>query len=257
MSFSKPKMASWTGSIRTLVLKEMNLYAWVVPKTSLRRVLYFPTANMFDFNEQTKQPILLLLPAVAVIVMAVCKCPSIPTLMVSTLVAVVLAMLVQGQTLSGILNILDSGFSIDTALPEFNRLVNRGGLQSMPWTAALGILGMLYGSIMEKAGLLEALLSKMDPLVKSTGGLVTAVVLTCTLLLMATASQTLAIVVGGRMYIGEFKKKNLLPQTLSRTLEDSGTIISPLVPWSLCGAYMAGTLGVSTMSYLPLSLIHI
>ena len=77
---------------------------------------------------------------------------------------------------------------------------------------------MLYGSIMEKTGLLEALLSKMDPLVKSTGGLVTAVVLTCTLLLMATASQTLAIVVGGRMYIGEFKKKNLLPQTLSRTL---------------------------------------
>ena len=125
------------------------------------------------------------MPAVVVIVMAVCKCPSIPTLMVSTLVAVVLAMLVQGQSLSGILNILDSGFSIDTALPEF---------------------------------------------------------------------KTLAIVVGGRMYIGEFKKKNLLPQTLSRTLEDSGTIISPLVPWSLCGAYMAGTLGVSTMSYLPFAM---
>ena len=200
-------------------------------------------------QENFHMNILLLLPAVAVI-----KCPSIPTLMVSTLVAVVLAMLVQGQSLSGILNILDSGFSIDTALPEFNRLVNRGGLQSMLWTAALGILGMLYGSIMEKAGLLEALLSKMAPLVKSTGGLVTAVVLTCTLLLMATASQTLAIVVGGRMYIGEFKKKTLLPQTLSRTLEDSGTIISPLVPWSLCGAYMAGTLGVSTMSYLPFTM---
>ena len=138
-------------------------------------------------QENFHMNILLLLPAVAVIVMAICKCPSIPTLMVSTLVAVVLAMLVQGQTLSGILNILDSGFSIDTALPEFNRLVNRGGLQSMLWTAALGILGMLYGSIMEKTGLLEALLSKMDPLVKSTGGLVTAVVLTCTLLLMATA----------------------------------------------------------------------
>lgn len=102
---------------------------------------------------------------------------------------------------------------------------------------------MLYGSIMEKTGLLEALLSKMDPLVKSTDGLVTAVVLTCTLLLMATASQTLAIVVGGRMYIGEFKKKNLLPQTLSRTLEDSGTIISPLVPWSLCGRLYGGHLG--------------
>ena len=65
MSFSKPKMASWTGSIRTLVLKELNLYARVVPKTSLRRVSYFPTANMFDFNEQTKQPILTFLSRIA------------------------------------------------------------------------------------------------------------------------------------------------------------------------------------------------
>lgn len=191
-------------------------------------------------QENFHMNILLLLPAVAVIVMAVCKCPSISTLMVSTLVAVVLAMLVQGQSLSGILNILDSGFSIDTALPEFNRLVNRGGLQSMLWTAALGILGMLYGSITEKTGLLEALLSKMDPLVKSTGGLVTAVVLTCTLLLMATASQTLAIVVGGRMYIGEFKKKNLLPQTLSRTLEDSGTSGSVVSVRRLYGGHLGG-----------------
>ena len=155
-------------------------------------------------QENFHMNILLLLPAVVVIIMAVCKCPSIPTLMVSTLVAVVLAMLVQGQTLSGILNILDSGFSIDTALPEFNRLVNRGGLQSMLWTAALGILGMLYGSIMEKTGLLEALLSKMDPLVKSTGGLVTAVVLTCTLLLMVlpllirTAQEALRTIPAGQ-----------------------------------------------------------
>ena len=111
------------------------------------------------------------MPAVVVIVMAVCKCPSIPTLMVSTLVAVVLAMLVQGQSLSGILNILDSGYSIDTALPEFNRLVNRGGLQSMLWAAALGILGMLYGSIMEKTGLLEVLYALKDFLIKRLGSL--------------------------------------------------------------------------------------
>ena len=122
-------------------------------------------------QENFHMNILLLLPAVAVIVMAICKCPSIPTLMVSTLVAVVLAMLVQGQTLSGILNILDSGFSIDTALPEFNRLVNRGWLQSMLWTAALGILGMLYGSIMEKTGLLEVLYALKDFLIKRLGSL--------------------------------------------------------------------------------------
>lgn len=211
------------------------------------------TMMLSAIEENFYMGVILLLPAVVVIVMAILKCPSIPTLLVSSLVAVVLAMICQHQSLSSILNILDGGFSIDTPLAEFNRLMNRGGLQSMLWTAALGMLGMLFGAIMEKTGLLEALLSKMSPLVRTTGGLVTTVVVTCTVLLMATASQTLAIVVGGRMYIGEFKKKDLLPATLSRTLEDSGTIISPLVPWSLCGAYMAGTLGVSTLAYLPFS----
>lgn len=194
---------------------------------------------------------LLLLPAAVVIVMAIRKAPSIPTLLLSALSAVILSMVFQGQTLSSILNILDAGYSIDSGMPEFDTLVNRGGLQSMLWTAALGILGMLYGAIMERTGLLTAFLEKMNPLVKTTGGLITTVIVSCTLLLAATASQTLAIVVGGRMYITEFKKKDLVPQVLSRTLEDSGTIISPLIPWSLCGAYMAGTLGVSTIEYLP------
>ena len=76
MSFSKPKMASWTGLIRTLVLKETNLYAWVVPKTSLRRVLYFPMANMFDFNEQTKQPILTFLSRIADPILSLTTVPT-------------------------------------------------------------------------------------------------------------------------------------------------------------------------------------
>lgn len=208
-------------------------------------------ATLTAIEENFNMNILLLLPAVVVIVMAMLKCPSIPTLLMSILTAVILAMAFQGQSYSAITGILDSGFSIDSGLAEFDKLMNRGGLQSMLWTASLGILGMLYGAIMEKTGLLPALLEKMKPLVKSTGGLITTVIVTCTLLLAATASQTLTIVVGGRMYVSEFKKKDLLPQTLSRTLEDSGTIISPLIPWSLCGAYMAGTLGVSTMEYLP------
>ncbi len=209
------------------------------------------TATMNAITEHFVMNPLLLLPPVVVIIMAVLKCPSIPTLLVSTLTAVALAMVFQGQSLSSIATILDSGFSIETGYADFDLLMSRGGLQSMLWTAALGILGMLYGAIMEKTGLLTAFLEKLKPLVRSTGGLVTTVVFSSIILLAATASQTLAIVVGGRMYISEFKKKDLLPQTLSRTLEDSGTIVSPLIPWSLCGAYMAGTLGVPVLSFVP------
>ena len=202
-------------------------------------------SNNFNMN------IFLLLPAVVVIGMAVKKCPSIPTLVISTFVAVICAMVFQGHSLSSMASILDGGFSIDSGYAEFDKLMNRGGLQSMLWTASLGMLGMLYGAIMEKTGLLEAFLEKLKVFTKGLGGLVTTVIFTNVILLAATASQTLAIVVGGRMYITEFKKKDLLPQTLSRTLEVSGTIVSPLIPWSLCGVYMAGTLGVDVVSFVP------
>lgn len=192
-----------------------------------------------------------LLPPVIVIAMAVMKKPAIPTLLISSTVAAILAMAVQGTTLTEITTIMDTGYVSETGIYDIDVLLSRGGLQSMMWTASLGMLGMLYGAIMEKSGLLEAFLDKLKIFTSSLGGLVTTVILSCIILLAATASQTLAIVVGGRMYIGEFKKRDLLPQTLSRTLEDSGTIVSPLIPWSLCGVYMAGTLGVPVLSYLP------
>ena len=213
-------------------------------------------ANTLTAIEQNfNMNIFLLLPPVIVIVMAILKCPSIPTLIFSTLAASLLAMIFQGQSLASMATILDSGFSIESGFADFDTLMSRGGLQSMLWTAALGMLGMLYGAIMEKTGLLSSFLEHMKPLVKNTGTLITTVIFSNAILLAATASQTLAIVVGGRMYVTEFKKKDLLPQVLSRTLEDSGTIISPLIPWSLCGVYMAGTLGVPTLSYLPYSFL--
>ena len=194
---------------------------------------------------------LVFLPPIVVIFMAIKKCPSIPTLVVSALVASVIAVAIQGIGFAEILGILKNGFSIETGFADFDRLVNRGGLGSMLDTAALGLLGMLYGAIMDKTGMLTTILSHMKKLTGSVGSLITVVILANILLLATTASQTLAIVVGGRMFISEFRKKHLLPQVLSRTLEDSGTIISPLVPWSLCGVYMAETLGVPTVSYLP------
>jgi len=201
--------------------------------------------NNFSMNA------LVFLPPVIVIGMAIKKCPSIPTLVVSATVASAIACIVQGVGFAEILGILKNGFSIDTGFAEFDRLVNRGGLGSMLDTAALGLLGMLYGAIMDKTGMLTTILSHMKALTKSVGSLITVVIVANIILLATTASQTLAIVVGGRMFISEFRKKKLLPQVLSRTLEDSGTIISPLVPWSLCGVYMAETLGVSAASFIP------
>ena len=208
-------------------------------------------ATMKAIEEHFVMSPLLMIPPVIVIGMAIKKYPSIPTLLIATLAAAILAFTVQGCTFGEIVKMLDSGFSISSGLPEFDKLMNRGGLQSMLWTAALGILGMLYGAIMERTGLLTGLLERIKPIISSVGGLITTVIFTNIILLASTASQTLAIVVGGRMFVSEFKKKHLLPQVLSRTLEDSGTIVSPLIPWSLCGVYMSGTLGVPALDFVP------
>jgi NhaC family Na+:H+ antiporter len=92
---------------------------------------------------------------------------------------------------------------------------------------------------------------------KSTGSLVLAVVLSCIGVNIVAADQYIAIVLPGKMYKAEFQKRGLAAQNLSRAIEDSGTLTSPLVPWNTCGAYMAATLGVATFAYLPFAFFNL
>ena len=125
----------------------------------------------------------------------------------------------------------------------------------MNWTASLAMLGITLGAILEKNGVLEVLLGQVVKYAASIGRLVTATVLSTIGLNMITASQYTSIVISGRMFILEYKRRGLLPQTLSRTLEDAGTITLPLVPWNTCAVFMAGTLGVSTVEYAPFAIL--
>lgn len=199
--------------------------------------------------------IITLIPPVIVIVAAIKKVPSLITLIIATIVAALIAIFMQGESISTITKIMDSGYVSSIGLPEIDSLLSRGGFQSMNWTCSLAMLGIALGTILEKSGVLQVLLSKMIRFTKTVGGLVCSTVISVIALNMVTASQYTSIVIGGRMFITEFKKKNMLPQTLSRTLEDAGTITSPLVPWNTCGVFMAGTLGVSTLEYAPFAVL--
>jgi NhaC family Na+:H+ antiporter len=105
--------------------------------------------------------------------------------------------------------------------------------------------------VLEHTGLLQRLVIAALTMVTSTGSLIVTVICTCIGINIIAADQYIAIVLAGRMYKAEFKRRDLDPRNLSRTLEDSATITSPLIPWNTCGAYMAGTLGVATLAYLP------
>jgi NhaC family Na+:H+ antiporter len=114
------------------------------------------------------------------------------------------------------------------------------------------ILGALsYAAIMEEAGFLDRLVRPIVARAKSTGRLIASVIGTCIGLNIVAGDQYVAIVMPSRVYRAEFARRGIAPRMLSRAVEDSGTVTSPLVPWNSCGAYMAAALGVATISYLP------
>ena len=121
----------------------------------------------------------------------------------------------------------------------------------MMWTVSLGFVGVAYGGILEKTRMLEVFLGKLSGLLRKPSGLITTTVASGILLNLATASQYMAIIITGRMMIPEYRKQNLRHNVLSRTLEDAGTVFSPMVPWGLCGVFFTGTLGVDTVAYFP------
>jgi Na+:H+ antiporter, NhaC family len=195
------------------------------------------------------------IPAILVFVMAIKKVPALPTLIIASLVAAAIAMLIQGQTITSITKVMDTGFVSKTGIASIDKLLTRGGIQNMMWTCSLGFIGVSYGGILEKTRILEVFLTGIQKAINTTGKLVASAVASVVVLNFATASQYMSIVIGGRMFVPAYKERNLLPQTLSRTLEDAGTVVSPLVPWGLCGVFFAGTLGVPTISYIPYAVL--
>lgn len=215
----------------------------------------------------------LLLPVVAVLFMIYKKVPAFPALLIGALTGGVFAMIFQqsvvmdfvGDTelpllfalLKGFWMTMFDGFVANTGNTALDELLSRGGMSSMLNTIWLIVSAMMFGAVMEKTGMLQELAGRVLGMAKSTGGLITATVATSVGANIIASDQYIAIVVPGRMYRAEFAKRKLAPKNLSRTLEDAGTITSPLIPWNTCGAFMASTLGVSTVAYLPFAFFNL
>ncbi len=210
---------------------------------------------------------LLLLPLLLVLFMAMKKVPALATIFIGALVGSVFGIIFQPEQiiasvnkpdlsnasalLQGVWMALANGYVSSTGNEAIDGLLSRGGMSSMLVTLWLIITAMAFGSVLEATGLLQRVVKSILSLVHSTGSMIAATVATCIGTNIMAADQYIAIVIPGRMYKLEFRKRGLHPKNLSRVLEDSGTITSPLIPWNTCGAFMAGTLGVATLAYLP------
>ena len=183
--------------------------------------------------------------------MGILKKPAVPSLFLGVILGCLCAMLFQGESVSSVGTALQYGFVFDSDSEMLATLLSGGGIQKMMWSMSLTLCAICFGSVLDATNCLHILASKLLKVAKSTGGLITCVVLTCLGTNIVTGDQYLGIIIPGKMYRKEFEDRGLAPQNLSRALEDAATVTSPLVPWSSCAAVMVAALGIPTIEYLP------
>lgn len=199
-----------------------------------------------------------------VILMIIKKTQPLIALFVGTISAAIFALIFQptllvelagGQTFNfkvayqSILNAITTETNVETSNQLMNELFSSGGMKGMLGTIWLIICAMVFGGVMDAIGALEAISNAFLKWAKSTFQLIAGTVASCLTVNLSASDQYLAIVVPGKMFAKAFKDRKLAPENLSRTLEDSGTVTSVLVPWNTCGAYQSVVLGVSVADY--------
>lgn len=208
----------------------------------------------------TLNPVLLL-PAAVVLIGALMKKPPLPTILVSSAIAAILALVVQGFSIDEVSAAAAEGFDvkmlagqgIDPATLDATAetLLNRGGLSSMTSTVLIGLAAFAFAGILTEAQCLQVLMGRLLAQVRRTGGIILATATSSIGTAMATGSSYLTILIPGEAFRDVYPRRGLAPKNLSRTLEDSGTVFVPLLPWSEAGAYMTATLGVPVLDYAP------
>ena len=208
---------------------------------------------------------------VMVIFLIVKKTPPLIALLAGTILAGIAALIFQPDIVmkisgaekldfmtgyKGVMNAITVDTSVETSSAELNDLFSSGGMKGMLGTIWLIICAMVFGGVMDAIGALAKISSAILKLFDSVFGLFASTVFSCITLNATASDQYLAIVVPGKMYAKAYRDKGLAPENLSRTLEDSGTVTSVLIPWNTCGAYQSGVLGVSVSEYFVYAIFN-
>lgn len=200
----------------------------------------------------------LLIPPLLVIAMVIFKIPALPGLFGGIAAAMVLGSIFQGVSLGEWFNYMHWGFSFadpDAVDPFLVDLLTRGGLDGMMYTISMGFAALAFGGVMEATGMLETLVDVMSKLAKGQKGLMLTTIVTTILTLMICCDQYMALLLPGAMFREKFEDMKLAPQNLSRILEDAGTVVSPIIPWTTCAITMSSFMGVPAISYAPWAIL--
>ena len=256
-----------------------------VPSMGLTLIIFLIIgfSNSYDNNAENIQavlgqieqnfnisPLLLIVP-VLLIVVIIKKMPPLPAILFGALLGAAFAVIFQPEIISqvggpygylkrtyiAIMQSMFGGIAIVTENEVVNELLSTSGMAGMLDTIWLILAAMVFGGVMDSAGLLRRISEAIIQRARSTGSLIASTVVTSIFFNITASDQYIAIVVPGRMFSKTYRERGLKPEVLSRTLEDGGTVTSVLIPWNTCGATQSRVLGVSTLTYLPYCFFNI
>ncbi|MBN1224324.1 MAG: Na+/H+ antiporter NhaC [Candidatus Aminicenantes bacterium] len=225
-------------------------YGAVKVKSESLNLITQTLASHFNFS------IILLLPMIIVFYFAATKKPTIPGMLLSSLIAGILALVFQNTSVAEIAAALNTGYEAHTGVLQVDRLISRGGMMSMMETQLVAFTAFSFGGIMQRTGMLQVILDKVMKFTNKTWSLVLTTISSSIATALITGSSYLSMIIPGELLAPIYKKTNLAAKNLSRIIEECGAIVVPLIPWSMAGVYITGTIGVSTFTYLPWAVMN-
>lgn len=222
--------------------------------------------HVFNIN-----PILLLPPLLVIAAIAL-KIPALPGITLGLIAGAALAPIFQGDlaifdpdtgkflhngaSFGDIIVSAMYGFKCSSEMKALDTLLTKGGLMGMDSTILMTIIAMMFGGIMEGTKQLKVIIEAIGRFVRTSASLIFATEATCILSNIVMPEQYISILIPGRMYAPAYRERGLHPKCLSNALESAGTVSSPLVPWNTCGMFIAGALGIETITYLPYAIFN-
>ncbi len=204
----------------------------------------------FNFN------LLLFLPMAVVFYFAATKKPTIPGMLISSFIAAILAVIFQGASVTEIASAINTGYVASTGVEQVDQLISRGGMMSMMETQLVAFTAFSFGGIMQATGMLAVLLDRVMKFADKVWSIVLTTIASSVVTALVTGSSYLSMIIPAELLAPVYKKQNLAAKNLSRIVEEAGAIIVPLIPWSMAGVYITGTIGVPTFSYLPWAIMN-
>ncbi|OMD96459.1 Na+/H+ antiporter NhaC [Paenibacillus odorifer] len=195
---------------------------------------------------------LTLISPLAVIICSIKRIPILPTLMVGIVTGLLVTAIIQQQAEIGVwFSVMQNGYESTIANETVASIVNRGGMQSMMSSVSLILIALSLGGLIQHCGVIEAFFRKIIQPLKRKSSIVLMSGASSIAVNGMTGEQYLSILLPGQMFKDEYNRRGIPAKTLSRTLEDCGTLVNPLIPWGVSGAFFAATLGVPVIEYIP------